>query len=133
MLAATEPSHLVLFDVLNNARDGDVRRRQLLERRKVLADLMRRIPGTSPLPCRRRRWTPEVAQAWYDGMAVVGVEEPVIKPATGLYSPGSRSGWDRNGSNRTVGSAPVEGHVDGRYAVLVGASVGVHVDPPQKH
>nr|WP_092880736.1 hypothetical protein [Actinopolymorpha cephalotaxi] len=89
-LATTHACHLVVFDVLETARDGDLRRRPLRERRVVLERLFERVPARSPLTIAPHTRDPDVAQEWYDTMAVAGVEGLVIKPADGLYVPGAR-------------------------------------------
>ena len=100
-LATTEPAHLVLFDVLETSRDGDLRRTPLTKRRRVLERLMRRVPTSCPLALSLQTADPDVAQEWYDEMAAVGVEGLVIKPANGLYLPGARS-WMQYKSRQTT-------------------------------
>lgn len=100
-LAVSEPAHLVLWDVLETARDGDLRRRPLKERRKVLERLFRRVPKGSPLTLAAQTGDEDVALTWYEDMVIVGVEGIVIKPAQGLYVPGAR-GWFKYKARQTT-------------------------------
>ncbi|MET9019028.1 ATP-dependent DNA ligase [Actinopolymorpha sp. NPDC004070] len=100
-LATAQACHLVVFDVLETARDGDLRRRPLWERRTVLERLFGRVPARSPLTLAMHTSDPAVAQEWFDTMAVAGVEGLVIKPADGLYVPGARE-WLKYKARQTT-------------------------------
>lgn len=100
-LAGTQACHLVVFDVLETARDGDLRRRALRERRVVLERLFGRVPARSPLTIAPHTSDPGVAQEWYDTMAVAGVEGLVIKPADSPYVPGARE-WLKYKARQTT-------------------------------
>ncbi|WP_337796219.1 hypothetical protein [Actinopolymorpha rutila] len=100
-LATTDACHLVVFDVLETARDGDLRRRPLKVRRVVLERLFARVPARSPLTLALHTADPVVAQEWYETMAVAGVEGLVIKPADSLYVSGSRE-WLKYKARQTT-------------------------------
>ncbi|WP_337918501.1 hypothetical protein [Actinopolymorpha pittospori] len=87
-LTVTEPAHLAVFDVLETAQDGDLRRRPPQDRRGVLERMFRRVPPRSPLTPRHAAAAPDVAQEWYEEKAVAGIEGLMIKPANGPHPPG---------------------------------------------
>ncbi|SDS56893.1 ATP-dependent DNA ligase [Actinopolymorpha singaporensis] len=100
-LATVQTCHLVVFDVLETARDGDLRRRPLQERRVVLERLFGQVPARSPLSLAMHTSDHSVAQEWYDTMAVAGIEGLVIKPADGPYLPGARE-WLKYKARQTT-------------------------------
>jgi ATP-dependent DNA ligase len=92
-LAATEPCHLVVFDVLR-LRGTDLRRQPLLERRTALRELVDGIER----PSRIITLCPQTsdmgtATRWFDDYATVGVEGLVVKTANGRYQPGLKTWW----------------------------------------
>lgn len=90
-LAAAEPVHYVLYDVLEAAGE-DLRRRPLTERRTRLEQLLAPVEQPSLLTLGMQTDDPEVAQIWFDQLHQVGIEGIVAKPAAGLYRAGER-GW----------------------------------------
>jgi ATP-dependent DNA ligase len=120
-LAAAQPCHLVVFDVLETRAEGDLRRRPLRVRRRVLERLFARVPARSPLTLAMQTADPAVAQEWYDTMAVAGVEGLVVKPADSPYLPGSRL-WMKYKSRQTTDAVigGVTGSLHRPTALLLG-------------
>ncbi len=91
-LAADEPCHFICFDVLRVA-GHDMVDEPLTRRRQALEGLFAEVPGASALALGMQTDDLEMAQAWFDDLAPVGVEGIVIKPASSRYRPGDRSVW----------------------------------------
>jgi len=77
-LAATEPCHLIAFDVLQAAGQVLIDR-PLSERRVELEALFADVPAASPLHLGMQTDDLATARAWFDSLAAVGVEGLVIK------------------------------------------------------
>ncbi|WP_337918589.1 hypothetical protein [Actinopolymorpha pittospori] len=120
-LAGSQPVHLVVFDVLETAQDGDLRRRPLRERRAVPERLFRRVPARSPLTLAMQTPDPAVAEEWFDTMAVAGVEGLMIKPADSPYVSGARV-WLKYKSRQTTDAVigGVTGSLHRPAALLLG-------------
>jgi len=88
-LARTEPCHLILFDLLRHHNE-DLTRSQLTERRAQLEQLLSNADA-SALVLGMQTDDPELARAWFDQLATVGVEGIVAKRAREPYRPGARS------------------------------------------
>jgi ATP-dependent DNA ligase len=140
-LAADEPCHFIVFDLLR-VQGVDLTETPLSDRRAALEALFAEIPGTSPLQLGLHTEDLAVAREWFDGFAAVGVEGIVIKPATSKYWPGER-GWDKvkhyTSTEAIIGG--VVGTLDrpeqlllGRYDSdtgefrVIGRTVPLHVD-----
>jgi ATP-dependent DNA ligase len=119
-LAATEPAHLVVFDVLETAADGDLRRRPLTVRRKVLERLFTHVPSASLLSLGMQTNDPELAQLWYDELPASGVEGLIIKPADSRYS--GRREWLKYKAHKTTEAivGGVTGSLEHPDALLLG-------------
>ncbi|MEQ4208490.1 ATP-dependent DNA ligase [Actinopolymorpha sp. B17G11] len=119
-LAVTDPVHLVVFDVLETAADGDLRRRPLTVRRKVLERLLARVPSGSHLSLGMQTDDPELAQLWYDELPASGVEGLIIKPADSRYS--ERREWLKYKAHRTTEAivGGVTGSIEHPEALLLG-------------
>lgn len=92
-LAAEQPCHFIVFDVLRLAGDTMVDR-PLHERRAALAELFAEIPATSAMALCMQTDDLDTARDWMSSLAKVGVEGIVIKPAASKYFPGQR-GWEK--------------------------------------
>ncbi|MDA0564554.1 ATP-dependent DNA ligase [Streptomonospora sp. S1-112] len=107
-LAATEPCHYIVFDLL--AEEGtDLTRRPLDERRDRLTALLRETAQ----PVLMLGWhtaSLEVARQWYAEMPAVGVEGLVVKDGRAPYRPGRRE-WQKY--KRRVTTEAVVGGVTG--------------------
>ncbi|MEV3925911.1 ATP-dependent DNA ligase [Actinomadura coerulea] len=91
-LAASEPCHYVVWDVLE-AAGVDYRPAPLWRRREVLEQLLAGLPGTSRVVlCPQMRDVSE-ARLWFEVLVAQGVEGLVVKGANGRYEPGKRGWW----------------------------------------
>lgn len=90
-LAATEPCHLIAFDLLEQS-DAQVWRRGLATRRALLEEAFADVQQPSPLTLGWQTRDREEALGWYDGLAAIGVEGLVAKDLRRSYRPGHR-GW----------------------------------------
>ena len=90
-LARTEPCHLVVFDVLR-ALGTDLTRVPLAQRRQVLEELIPDEGAGSSLVLGMQTDDVDVARAWAQEFAVIGVEGIVAKRADQAYLAGVR-GW----------------------------------------
>jgi ATP-dependent DNA ligase len=88
-MAAVEPVHAVLFDILFT-RGEDVRSRPLLERRRLLEELMASVPAQNPLALTPQ--TDDVGQAreWLGTLPAVGCEGVMVKRIDERYEGGRR-------------------------------------------
>ncbi len=139
-LAAAEPCHLICFDVLRVA-GRELVHEPLTRRRRALEELFADVPGASALALGLQTDQLDVARAWFDDLAQVGVEGIVIKPATSRYRPGDRSVWRKvkHYTSTEVLIGGVTGAIDrprelivGRYAarsgelIVAGRTVPLH-------
>ncbi|WP_420481573.1 hypothetical protein [Actinopolymorpha pittospori] len=126
-LAGTQPVHLVVFDVLETAQDGALRRRGLRERRAVLERLFRRVPARSPMTLAMQTSDPAMAEEWFDTMAVAGVGGLAIKPANSPYVSGARV-WLKRTSRQTtdavIGGVTGSLHRPAALLLEVGSTLG---------
>jgi ATP-dependent DNA ligase len=83
-LAADEPCHFIVFDLLRD-QGTDLTDQPLSDRRAALEALFAEIPGTSPLQLGLHTDDLATAREWFDGLAAVGVEGIVVKPASSRY------------------------------------------------
>lgn len=91
-LSIVEPTHLVLFDLLE-INGVDIRTQPLAERRKHLEGLFAGIPAACPLALSMQTDDPVEARLWFTSLAAHGIEGLVIKAAAEPYQPGARSWW----------------------------------------
>jgi ATP-dependent DNA ligase len=91
-LARSEPSHLVVFDVLETA-GRDLRPLPLAERRKILESLFSTIPAACPLTISLHTSDAAEALLWVEALVPAGVEGLVIKATAGRYVGGQRGWW----------------------------------------
>jgi len=93
-LAASEPCHLIVFDVLRTAAEVLIDR-PLTERRLELERLFTDVPAASPLALCMQTDDLATAKEWFESLALLGVEGIVIKPAGSRYIPGNRGLWEK--------------------------------------
>ncbi|MDA2803952.1 ATP-dependent DNA ligase [Nocardiopsis suaedae] len=118
-LAAEEPCHIVLFDLLRE--DGaDLAHRALGHRRSRLERLFEGVDDPH-LVLGWQTGDPATAREWFDGLADSGIEGLVIKDDRRSYRPGRR-GWDK--VKRVTTTEAVVGGVVGRpdhpWALILG-------------
>jgi ATP-dependent DNA ligase len=92
-MAAAEPMHAVLFDVLFVSGE-DVRSRPLLERRRLLEELMAPVPAAYPLALTPQTDNPDQAREWLDVLPAVGCEGVMVKRVDERYEGGKRR-WQK--------------------------------------
>ncbi|WP_199512185.1 ATP-dependent DNA ligase [Nucisporomicrobium flavum] len=87
---ARRPVHLVLFDLLQDARGRELLDQPLAARRRRLQKLLVGAPPLLPL-CPQTT-DPKLAQAWFGEYAVAGIEGLVVKSTDRPYRPAT-VGW----------------------------------------
>lgn len=139
-LAAAEPCHYVIFDLLRRD-DIDLTGRPLTERRTGLEEVFAAIKQPSPITLSPQTDDVAEARAWLEDLAAVGVEGLVIKAADGRYLPGRRE-WRRVKHHDTTEAivGGITGSLDhpqdlilGRYAAtgelqVAGRTAALHPD-----
>ncbi|WP_017537937.1 ATP-dependent DNA ligase [Nocardiopsis halophila] len=118
-LAAEEPCHLVVFDLLHEG-GTDLTRRALRHRRARLERLFGGVDDPH-LVLGWQTGDPATAREWFDGLADAGIEGLVAKDDRRSYRPGRR-GWDKY--KRVATTEAVVGGVVGRpdrpWALILG-------------
>ncbi|WP_017556086.1 ATP-dependent DNA ligase [Nocardiopsis baichengensis] len=118
-LAAEEPCHLVVFDLLHEG-GTDLTRRALRHRRARLERLFGGVDDPH-LVLGWQTGDPATAREWFDGLADAGIEGLVAKDDRRSYRPGRR-GWDKY--KRVTTTEAVVGGVVGRpdrpWALILG-------------
>jgi ATP-dependent DNA ligase len=90
-LAAREPLHYVIFDLLFLAGQ-DLRDRPLAERRRYLEELMHGVPPAGVLTLTPETSDVAVAREWMQTLPAAGLEGVVAKDLRGRYQ-GATRGW----------------------------------------
>lgn len=93
-LARTEPCHLIVFDILHTAAEGNVTGRPLIERRQLVEQYLDGQDQAAVVVAGMQTDDLDTARMWLDALAAIGVEGIVAKRAQGTYRPGAR-GWSK--------------------------------------
>ncbi|MEV4253337.1 ATP-dependent DNA ligase [Spirillospora sp. NPDC049652] len=88
--ARERPVHVVVFDVLETAAEGDVRGLPLEQRRRLLEELFADAPPTGLAVLTPQTADRGEAELWLEVLTSQGIEGLVIKPLGGAYLPGRR-------------------------------------------
>ncbi|RFU41444.1 ATP-dependent DNA ligase [Actinomadura logoneensis] len=88
--ARERPVHVVVFDVLETAGEGDVRGLPLQQRRRILEGLFADAPPDGLVVLTPQTVDRGEAELWLEVLTSQGIEGLVIKPLDGAYLPGRR-------------------------------------------
>jgi ATP-dependent DNA ligase len=128
--ARHHPVTAAVFDILETARQGDVRGRPLTDRRRILEDLLSGLPSTGLVVLTPQTTDRGEAELWLEILPAQGIEGLVIKPLTGTYRSGIR-GWSKLKHRRET--LAIAGGYTGPISASTGLVIGRYFDDGLLH